>query len=155
MLFYRKLFFGQRFISSQMGCCVVGCVFLDSSKDDNGSTVNCLTVKVEVLRSFQPKTQQCSPQEMHLKQCHCSSSNLTPCGCFLSDIQILDTSMCNNFLYNVTYAASYQMGALPAPVMCAIILPASVLHFTNHSNNSVLMHASAPAIATLSNVLIW
>jgi len=28
-----------------MGCCVVGCVFLDSSKDDNGSTVNCLTVK--------------------------------------------------------------------------------------------------------------
>jgi len=110
--------------------------------------------KVEVLWSFQPKTQQCSPQEMHLQQCHCSSSNLTPFGCFPSDIQILDTSMCNNFLY-VTYAASYQMSALPAPMMCAIILPASVLHFTNHSNNSVLMHASAPAIATLSNVLIW
>jgi hypothetical protein len=36
-----------------MGCCVVGCVvghiFLDISKDDNGWTINCLTVKVEVL----------------------------------------------------------------------------------------------------------
>jgi hypothetical protein len=53
------------------------------------------------------------------------------------------------------YAASYQMDALPAPMTCAIILPAFVLHFTNHSNNSVLMHASAPAIAALSIVLVW
>lgn len=138
-----------------MGCCVVGCILLDSLKDNNGSTINCLTVKVEVLWSFQPKTQPGIPQEMNLQQCHCNTSSLTLFGCFPSDIQLLDISMCNNFLYNVTYAASCQMGALPAPMMCAIILPASVLHFTNHSNNSVLMHASAPAIATLSIELIW
>jgi hypothetical protein len=53
------------------------------------------------------------------------------------------------------YATSYQMGALPAQVMCAIILPASVLHFTNRSNNSALMHASVPAIAALSIELVW
>jgi hypothetical protein len=75
--------------------------------------------------------------------------------CFPSDTQLLDISMCNNFLYNDPYAASNQMGALPAPMMCAIILPASVLHFTNHSNNYVLMHTSAPAIAALSIELVW
>jgi hypothetical protein len=63
--------------------------------------------------------------------------------------------MCNHFFYNVTYAASNQMGALPAPIMCAIIPPASVLHYTNHSNNSVLMHVSAPAIVALSIELVW
>jgi len=92
---------------------------------------------------------------MILQQCHCSTSSLTLFGCFPSNIQLLDISMCNNFLCNVTYAASCQMGALPAPVMCAIILRASLLHFTNHSNNYVLMHASAPAIAALSTELVW
>jgi len=38
-----------------MECCVVGCIVLDRSKDNNGFTINCLTVKVEVLWSFQPK----------------------------------------------------------------------------------------------------
>jgi hypothetical protein len=63
--------------------------------------------------------------------------------------------MCDNFIYNDTYAAFFQMDTLPAPMMCAIILPASVLHFTDHSNNPVLMHASAPAIAALSIELVW
>jgi len=113
-----------------MGCCVVGCIVLDRSKDNNGSTMNCLTVKVEVLWSFQPKTQQCSPQELNLQECQCNTSNLTLFGCFPSDIQLLDILMCNNFLYGVTYAASSQMGVLSAPMIYAIILPASVLHFT-------------------------
>jgi hypothetical protein len=92
---------------------------------------------------------------MSLQQCHCKTSKLTLFGCFPSDIELLDTSMCNNFLCNVPYAASNQMGALPAPMMCAIIPPASVLHYTNHSNNSVLMHASAPAIVALSTELVY
>jgi hypothetical protein len=92
---------------------------------------------------------------MSLQQCHCKTSNLTLFGCFPSDIELLDTSLCNNFLYNVPYAAPSLMGALPAPMMCAIILPASELHYTNHSNNSVLMHASARAIAALSTELVW